>query len=245
MVRTADGAFEMHVMLGDTKAEELAPVPGCPPCDGFIEANLFVKGVSYPKETVETDPFGEEFTQAWPVTPYKVRVENHSNELRWLRVYVDGEPAYGTKIKPGAVRLMEGKQSKPGSSSSAVHELLFARPRLVRVNAGESVDGAVDPAKLGEFESIRLDVHECMQGEKKRGVKRGASGGFDGTNKAVCKKAKAGAMTRTGDELAPAANGVHNRREYSVGAKISTLRIRYAQRDKLEKLGVVKDEPDE
>ena len=52
-------------------------------------------------------------------------------------------------------------------------------------------------------------------------------------------------MTRTGDELAPAANGVHNRREYSVGAKISTLRIRYAQRDKLEKLGVVKDEPDE
>ncbi|KAH8067175.1 serine/threonine kinase [Aureococcus anophagefferens] len=125
MVLTADGAFEMHVVLGDTKAEEFAPVPGCPPCDGFIEANLFVKGVSYPKETVETDPFGEEFTQAWPVTPYKLRVENHSNELRWLRVYVDGEPAY------------------------------------------ESVDGAVDPGSA-KFESIRLDVHECTRGEKKR-----------------------------------------------------------------------------
>ena len=245
MVLTADGAVEVHVMLGDSKAEEFTPVAGCPPCDAFIEANLFVKGLSYPKETVETDPFGEEFTQAWPVTPYKLRVENHSNELRWLKVYVDGEPAYGTSLKPGAVRVVEGKQSKPGSASSAVHELLFARPRLVRVTAGESVDATIDPAKLGEFESIRLDVHECTRGEKKRGVKRGASGGFDGTNKAVCKKAKAGAMTRTGDELKPAANGVVKRNTYDVGAKISTLRIRYAQRDKLEKLGVVKDEPDE
>ncbi|KAH8046904.1 serine/threonine kinase [Aureococcus anophagefferens] len=71
MVLTACGAFEMHVMLGESKAEEFAPVAGCAPCDGFIEANLFVKGVSYQKEEVETDPFGETFTQAWPVTPYK------------------------------------------------------------------------------------------------------------------------------------------------------------------------------
>ena len=243
MVLTACGAFEMHVMLGESKAEEFAPVAGCAPCDGFIEANLFVKGVSYQKEEVETDPFGETFTQAWPVTPYKVRVSNHSNEQRWIRVYVDGEQAYGCNINAGETRVLEGKQSQPDQGASAIHELLFARPRLVRRD--ENVDAPVDPAKLGEFESVRLDVHACTRGEETRGTKRGASGGFDGVNKAICKKAKAGAMTRTGDELAPAANGVHNRREYSVGAKISTLRIRYAQRDKLEKLGVVKDEPDE
>jgi hypothetical protein len=241
MVRTADGAFEMHVMLGDTKAEEFAPVPGCPPCDGFIEANLFVKGVSYQKETVETDPFGEEFTQAWPVTPYQVRVTNHTNELRWIRLYVDGEEAYGTNLLVDTPRILEGKQSKPGRGASAVHELLFARPRLVRRD--ESVDGPIDPSKLNELESIRVDIYDCTKGET-RTSKRGASGGFDGVNKAVCKKAKAGAMTRTGDELKPADEG-KLRTSYNIGAKISTLRIRYAQRDKLEKLGVVKDEPDE
>ena len=126
---------------------------------------------------------------------------------------------------------------------SAIHELLFARPRLVRRD--ENVDAPVDPAKLGEFESVRLDVHACTRGEETRGTKRGASGGFDGVNKAICKKAKAGAMTRTGDELAPAAFVGKPMTNYSVGAKISTLRIRYAQCDKLGKLGVVKDEPDE
>ena len=92
--------------------------------------------------------------------------------------------------------------------------------------------------------AARLDVHACTRGEETRGTKRGASGGFDGVNKAICKKAKAGAMTRTGDELKPADEG-KLRTSYNIGAKISTLRIRYAQRDKLEKLGVVKDEPDE
>ena len=242
MVLTACGAFEMHVMLGESKAEEFAPVAGCAPCDGFIEANLFVKGVSYQKEEVETDPFGETFTQAWPVTPYKVRVSNHSNEQRWIRVYVDGEQAYGCSINAGETRVLEGKQSQPDQGASAIHELLFARPRLVRRD--ENVDAPVDPAKLGEFESVRLDVHACTRGEETRGTKRGASGGFDGVNKAICKKAKAGAMTRTGGVVKRSLGAASSTTltTYTVNEVLDTVRIRYAQKDRLVTFGVWPDD---
>ena len=236
MVLTQDGLYELNVMLGDSKAEEYKPVPTAPSADAFVEANLFVKGVSYQKETEETDPFGEAFTQSWPVTPYKLRVVNNTDETRWVKLYVDGEEAFGTNVGPRAAKVLDGKQSVPGQNCSAVHELLFARPRLVRRN--ESVDG-VDPAKILELQSIRLDVFDCTCTGESRGTKRGATGGFDGTNKAVCKKAKAGAMTRTGNELAPAANAGHKKWNYNISEKVASLRIRYAQRDKLGQYGVI------
>lgn len=195
--------------------------------------------MSYQKEEVEQDPFGEEFTQAWPVTPYKVRVSNRTAERRWVRVSVDGEPAYGGSLKAGEARVIAGKQAKAGRSSSAVHELLFARPRLVR--AGEDAAAPADPARALEYESIRVDVHACSRGAKSRGTKRGATAGYAGVNKAQCKKAKAGAMTRTGDELAPAAAGPRTSRHYDVGAVVASLRVRYGQRAALERAGVWTD----
>mmetsp|Transcript_28278 Transcript_28278/g.84670 ORF Transcript_28278/g.84670 Transcript_28278/m.84670 type:complete len:245 (+) Transcript_28278:269-1003(+) len=243
MVFTADGAFGLEVMFGDSKCEELPAPPdgsGAPAADAWVLANLFVQGVSYNMETEESDPFGETFKQSWPVTPYRLRIQNTTPTLRWFQLYVDGKLAYGATLKPNSTRIVEGMQARPGHGGSAVKELLFARPRLVRPD--EDAHAPVDPAQVAEFESIKLTVHPTTKGEKSKKRKLGATGGYDGVNKAACKKAKAGAMTRTGEELLPANSRKSQHYNTDKSTTVASLRIRYAQRDRLEKLGVVKEE---
>lgn len=62
----------MEVMVGGKAWKEYEPRDGSPVCDAFVESSLFVAGVSYQMATTECDPYGEEFTQSWPVTPYQV-----------------------------------------------------------------------------------------------------------------------------------------------------------------------------
>lgn len=64
--------------------------------------------------------------------------------------------------------------------------------------------------------------------------------GSDGQHKAACKAAGAGAMTRTGSEVVPPKEaGNRTSTTYKPGAKVATLRIRYAQKDKLQRLGLL------
>ena len=69
MVLGSSGDYGMEVFVGGRIWKEFAPRPGAPQCDAFVESSLFVAGVSYQMETTECDPYGEEFTQSWPVTP--------------------------------------------------------------------------------------------------------------------------------------------------------------------------------
>ena len=48
-----------------------------------------------------------------------------------------------------------------------------------------------------------------------------------------------GRGARTGNELAPAANAGHKKWNYNISEKVASLRIRYAQRDKLGQYGVI------
>ena len=73
--------------------EEFDHVVGAPQCDAFVETNFHVDGVSYPMPTTETDPFGEEFVQHWPVTPYSLNVGNLSSSLARFQIWIDGEVA--------------------------------------------------------------------------------------------------------------------------------------------------------
>ena len=57
--------------MGGTPLIEYTPTAATPPCDAYVESNLHTP-VSYPVETIETDPWGESFKQHWPVTPYGV-----------------------------------------------------------------------------------------------------------------------------------------------------------------------------
>ena len=153
MVLGSSGDYGMEVFVGGRIWKEYAPRVGAPQCDAFVESSLFVAGVSYQMETTECDPYGEEFTQSWPVTPYQVRLINRTATPVWFYLYVDGERAYGA-VCPAAsggapgTRLVQGMQRSAGDGVSEERALLFARPRLVRRGEGE----AVAAAKVREIE---------------------------------------------------------------------------------------------
>ena len=109
-----------------------------------------VAGVSYQMETTECDPYGEEFTQSWPVTPYQVRLINRTATPVWFYLYVDGERAYGAVCPGRATRLVQGMQRSAGDGVSEERALLFARPRLVRRGEGEAVAAVSDSASKRE-----------------------------------------------------------------------------------------------
>ena len=58
MVRA--GAFELHLCVGGIKQLELVNGAGV----AYVESKFAVSGVSYKVQSRETDPWGEEFTQA-------------------------------------------------------------------------------------------------------------------------------------------------------------------------------------
>mmetsp|Transcript_12306 Transcript_12306/g.36581 ORF Transcript_12306/g.36581 Transcript_12306/m.36581 type:complete len:262 (-) Transcript_12306:36-821(-) len=240
MVLSKGRKFGMEVMVGGKPWREMAPKEGAPEADAFVESSLFVRDVSYNMETVEEDPFGEKFTQAWPVTPYEILLTNKSDALVWFYLYVDGEKAYGSTVAAHGTRLVKGMQGTAGQGDCEERAMLFARPRLVR--RGE--DEYLAPEQMRELESIRCDFHECTQGKMVAGTSYGAASQYDGVNKAACKKAKAGAMTRTGDVVgkSAAARAGTMLQSYNVKSVLDSVRIRYGQRDKLEKFGVWEDE---
>ena len=249
MVLGSSGDFGMEVFVGGRIWKEYAPRAGAPQCDAFVESSLFVAGVSYQMETTECDPYGEEFTQSWPVTPYQVRLINRTATPVWFYLYVDGERAYGT-VCPAAsggapgTRLVQGMQRSAGDGVSEERALLFARPRLVRRGEGE----AVAAAKVRELESIRCDFHAAVAGQTTtvaaQRARAGAGAIYDGVNKAACKKAKAGAMTRTGGVVKRSLGATSSTTltTYTVNEVLDTVRIRYAQKDRLVTFGVWPDD---
>ena len=155
MVLGSSGDYGMEVFVGGRIWKEFPPRAGAPACDAFVESSLFVAGVSYQMETTECDPYGEEFTQSWPVTPYQVRLINRTATPVWFYLYVDGERAYGA-VCPAAsggapgTRLVQGMQRSAGDGVSEERALLFARPRLVRRGEGEAVAAVSDSASKRE-----------------------------------------------------------------------------------------------
>ena len=95
MVRA--GAFELHVLVGGVKQAELVTPAGV----HYVESVFAVPGVSYSVSSRETDPWGEEFTQTWPVTPYTLKLVNHSGDTAYCKVSVDGAPACSQYLRPG------------------------------------------------------------------------------------------------------------------------------------------------
>lgn len=167
----------------------------------------------------------------------------------WFYLYVDGERAYGG-VCPAAAgsapgrRLVEGMQRMAGNGISEERALLFARPRLVK--RGES--DAVSAAKVKEMESIRCDFHAAVAGQTTsvaaHSKKTVAGAIYEGVNKAACKKAKAGAMTRTGGVVKRSlgATSATTLTTYTVQEVLDAVRIRYAQQDRLETYGVWPDD---
>jgi hypothetical protein len=70
------GDYTLEVLMGGKPVQELDGKNG----ETYIESSLFVPGVSHQMAFDETDPYGEKFTQSWPVTPYEIRASNHTSK---------------------------------------------------------------------------------------------------------------------------------------------------------------------
>jgi hypothetical protein len=129
--------YEMTLVLGGSassstgcplKLEEYKPAHRTKECDAVVEADLDTQA-SYPLETKECDPFGEEFVQFWNVTPIEVVISNQSGEDCWCYVFVDGEKDKGMhNLSAGESKTIRGFTNDDGS----VREILFSRPRLLK-----------------------------------------------------------------------------------------------------------------
>ena len=63
---------------------------------------------TYMQEAVEHDPYGERFTQRWPVTPYTLHVTNRSAEHVQAVVSIDGAKASRQFVHPGSTSEIKG-----------------------------------------------------------------------------------------------------------------------------------------
>ena len=83
------GKYEANVQIGDVSVPELGGFSDA--ASTHILMDLNVPGASRQEKITEQDPYGEEFEQAWPVTPYTVLARNNSSVAAWVEVSIDGK----------------------------------------------------------------------------------------------------------------------------------------------------------
>ena len=248
MPTSACGRFTVEVLVGGEPLKEYEPsawqnLKG--PCDGIVEANFNTPGISYPSEPVEEcDPFGEKFTQSWPVTPFKVRIahagdDNYGEASYWAKVYVDGTLAAAKSVATHgskSIRVIDGYQARPGHANSEERDFCFSRPRLLA--RGESKDVTLSEAERLELSSIKVELHPCTFRSKDNNttaVKKAGSA-VEGVNKAAAKKGKVGAAARSGKVLQTKAHSTINRYDIDYSQVAASIRIRYAPKNLLRNM---------
>jgi len=209
MVRS--GPFELQILYGgdsssetsgtEFKLEELRQGPDTKECDAIVETDLDVPNASYLMETTECDPFGEEFTQSWTVTPYELKITNSSEKQCWVYIFIDGVKDKGHHLlEVGQSKIVRGFESIDGS----VEEFVFSRPRLLKVD-----ETIVEPTEEEKFEigSIKAQffsiTHEETTEKWKGGQKKSGSD-FESKHKKTAAKAGAGTTSRAGKTLVSA-----------------------------------------
>lgn len=83
------GKFELTVLVGGVPLAELTTESGSAT---YVETR-FDTAVTYKVTSQETDPYGEVYSQQWPVTPYSLRIKNGSGEKCHATCYIDGSVA--------------------------------------------------------------------------------------------------------------------------------------------------------
>ena len=82
------GKFSLEVLVGGVPLTELTTEAGVT----YVETRYDTPS-TYKVTKKETDPYGEVYDQAWPVTPYTLRVRNGSGDKVHATVYIDGAVA--------------------------------------------------------------------------------------------------------------------------------------------------------
>lgn len=265
MVRSSNGKYELQVLYGGEssslkkggaalKLEEFELGATSKECDCFVETDLDVDNCSYPMETIESDPFGEEFTQTWNVTPYELKITNHSDKPTWVYLFIDGIEDFGKHyLEIDESKVIEGFTSKDRS----IEEFLFSRPRLLQKN--EEINEPTDEEKF-ECASIKAVFYRVKEiktvttyASAGDGRERGSGGSdFGSKNKKVAHKAQVGATSRAGKQLKAAKKSQPSPKHEGGAPKMvtntnwvldysgnqTTVRIRYAMADNLRMQGI-------
>ena len=173
------GMFTANVFLNDVKAEEFPPTSRLQPkpdssfpfnnplsADAFVETDYFVENLSYPRETIEEDPYGEEIKQNYNVTPYTLKVSNNSLNEVAVTVLIDGTEIHRSCLSASKRITVKGAQEKPGHYDSALRELLWSRPKSV-MQKNEDRDVVLPPEQLFNLGSIRVLFYAVKRWEEK------------------------------------------------------------------------------
>ena len=239
--------FTVSVVVGGVKLPEFEPTELTKltsPCDAVVESNFNVPGVSYPMSFEEADPFGEKFTQEWPVTPFQVKVTSSSagcpfGDCWYVLVFVDGTEACRKKLPPGGEALINGYRSRPGDCNSEERAFCFSRPRLLA--RGESDKVTLTEQQRLDLSCIRVEVYPASFTRTAHDPNATimSSGAVAGVNKVAAKKGNVGAASRSGKVVTKAASTTTHYYNIDYSRHQCTLRVRYAPMDKLAKIAVV------
>ncbi|KAJ1447264.1 hypothetical protein M885DRAFT_543424 [Pelagophyceae sp. CCMP2097] len=195
---------------------------------------------SFQMESEEEDPYGERYTQAWPVTPYTVWAHNSSPEAAWAEVFVDGRRSAMFLLKPQSEGETKGFQTVVGSDNGGYRPFVFSVPRQLR--HGEDRDVAVDEATKSAIATVRVEFQMATyQGEAPHTQQ--ASTFEDGVNKVVAKAAAAGSVSRPGPAVA--GSRAKTAAIWSRGARLATLTFNYAAESDLKQRGIIPHDSDD
>jgi len=273
------GDFSCHILLGDAKAEEFPPTarmlanvsagynnPNL--ADSFVETDYF-HATSYPRETKEEDPYGEEIIQNYNVTPYAIKVQNNSPNEVGCQVLVDGHMVFESCLGAGKESHVRGVQERPGHHDSAMRELLWSRPKSVMQKGERVADVALTPEQLFNLGAVRVqfyvvkrwseEVLEAPAGSNQSTSSNRGDNQIEKVAKSVAKAKKVTGCSETGNVIADtvkvktqsgqgSSGGMITKHYYKAlkdQAPVGEIVVRYRSMHELQMLGVIKRAPDE
>ena len=232
--------FGVDILVGSKPLKEYTPPPKLP--GRCLVAYSLHDPSSFPMDFEESDPFGETYTQKWPVTPYEVRVSNDETFDVWATVVVDGRGAGSVFVPSRGAAVMRGFRVTDERGRRGTRQFLFSMPRQMRSGETVALRDAADVA------TIKVCVREAVFSHEEDAAdydRRQAPGrGHDAVNKHVAKLAKSGSVSRAGEATYEPARtrGSGATRIYKFGEAKATLVFDYCAVGALAAKGVDVDE---
>ena len=237
--------FSVEVLVSGSPLEEKVS-----PDQRTMVATPFNAPTTYQQEEQETNKYGETYTQAWPVTPYSVRVSRavvEHHRLFSVKLFVDGKHAgteYLGSTYPSSYNFLGfgGDPRRRVASKDSVTQFLFAlpRPRPSDRNAPTTIDELAALGKANaEAGTIKVEVTEATIDHTVPGTRHVAAfststGSVAAIGKNAAKAARVTASSASGSTLANAQ--AYNSLGVTLGHQVFSKVIHYATSSKVDEL---------
>lgn len=235
--------FSAEVLVGGKPLKEHRRGDRPKACECTVAYSLH-EACSYPMKFDEQDPYGEAYTQEWPVTPYTLRVSNNLTTNVWVETSIDGSPAGTHFLCAGQSTDIEGFRVYNEAGARGHRPLLFSMPRQMRSN---EYSGAA--REVSEVATIKLRFKEATFSKTvstaalRPNLGRRAGAAHDAVNKSAARLAKSESVSRAGAEVFanPTRGELEGRKQINIwnfGPRIAELTFRYGTIANLKARGV-------